>query len=83
MRLGLKSKFSIPIVIVLVVAFSIIFLFSMNSYKKILIDIMEEKTDVALTVFMQQAAETDISLELLKASMNSNYLRITRSVREV
>ncbi len=83
MRLGLKLKFSIPIVIVLVIAFSLIFLFSMNSYKKILLDIMEEKTDVALTVFMQQAAETDISLELLKASMNSNYLRITRSVREV
>ncbi len=83
MRLGLKSKFSIPIAIVLVAAFTIIFLFSMNSYKKILIDVMEEKTDVALSVFMHQAAETDISLKLLKASMNRNYLRITRSVREI
>lgn len=83
MKLGLKSKFSIPIVIVLVAAFSVIFLFSTNSYEKILMNIMEEKTDVALTVFMQQAAESDISFELLKASMNSNYLRITRSVRAV
>jgi len=83
MRLGLKSKFSIPIVIVLVAAFTVIFLFSMNSYKKILIDVMEEKTDVALTVFMQQVVDSDISLELLKASMNGNYLRITRSVREI
>ena len=83
MKLGLKSKFSIPIVFVLIVAFSLIFLFSMNSYKKILIEIMEEKTDVALTVFMQQVAETDISLELLKASMNRNFLRITRSVRAI
>ena len=65
MKLGLKLKFSIPIVIVLIVAFSLIFLFSMNSYKKILIEIMEEKTDVALSVFMQQAAGSDISLELL------------------
>jgi methyl-accepting chemotaxis protein len=55
----------------------------MNSYKRILLDVMKEKTDVAVTVFMQQAVETDLSLELLKASMNSNYLRITRSVREV
>ena len=83
MKLGLKLKFSIPIVIVLIVAFSLIFLFSMNSYKNILIGIMEEKTDVALTVFMQQAAESDISMELLKASMNSNFLRITRSVRAI
>ena len=83
MKLGLKSKFSIPIVIVLVVAFSLIFFFSMNSYKKILIEIMEEKTDVALSVFMQQAASSDVSLELLKASMGSNYLRITRTVRAI
>lgn len=83
MKLWLKSKFSIPIVFVLIVAFSLIFLFSMNSYKKILIEIMEEKTDVALTVFLQQVAETDISLELLKASLNSNFLRITRSVRAI
>ena len=83
MKLGLKSKFSIPIVMVLIAAFSLIFLFSMNSYKKILIEIMEEKTDVALTVFMQQAAESDISVELLKASMNNNFLRITRSVRTI
>jgi methyl-accepting chemotaxis protein len=83
MRLGLKSKFSIPIVFILVAAFSIIFFYSMNSYKKILIDVMEEKSDVALTVFIQQAAETELSLELLTASMNSNYLRITRSLREI
>lgn len=83
MRLSLKLKFSVPIVIVLVIAFSIIFFFSMNSYKKILLEVMEEKTDVALTVFMQQAVDTDISFQLLKSSMNSNYLRITRSVREV
>ncbi len=83
MKLGLKLKFSIPVVIVLLISFSAIFLFSRNSYENILIDIMEEKTDVALTVFMQQATISDISLELLKASMNSNYLRITRSVRNV
>lgn len=83
MRLGLRLKFSIPIAIILVGAFTIIFLFSMNSYKKILLDIMEEKTDVALTVFIKQVVETDVSLELLKSSMNNNYLRITRTVREI
>ena len=83
MKLGLKTKFSIPIVIVLVFAFAIIFIFSINSYKKILMDIMEEKTDVGLSEFMQNAAEYEVSFVLLKSSMNGNYLRITRSVRAV
>lgn len=83
MRLGLKFKFSIPIVIVLIIAFSIIFFFFTNSYEKILRDIMKEKTDVALSVFMNQTVESELSLDLLKASMNSNYLRVTRSIRAI
>ena len=83
MKLGLKLKFSIPIVIVLIVAFSLIFLFSKNSFEKILMNIMREKTDVALTVFMSQVTESDVSVDLLRASMNHNYLRITRTVRAV
>jgi len=83
MKPGLKTKFSIPVVIVLVLAFSIIFVYSIKSFKKILMDTMEEKTDVALSVFMQNAAEFEVSFDLLKSSMNGNYLRITRSVRAV
>jgi methyl-accepting chemotaxis protein len=83
MKLKLKSKFSIPVVIVLIAAFSLIFFFSMNSYKKILIDVMKEKTDVALTVFIRQIFESEVALDTLRASMNNNYLRLTRSVREV
>jgi len=83
MKLGLKIKFSVPIVIVIVLASLIIFGYSGKLFKKILMDVMEEKTDVALTVFMQNAAESELSFELLKSSMNSNYLRITRSVRDI
>jgi methyl-accepting chemotaxis protein len=83
MNLGLKTKFSIPIIVVLIIAFVTIFLFSIISYKKILMDIMEEKTDVALSLFMQNTADAEISIELLKSSMNSNFLRISRSVRDI
>ncbi|MCD6395950.1 MAG: hypothetical protein J7L71_00285 [Spirochaetaceae bacterium] len=83
MKLGLKTKFTFPIMIVLILAFSTIFFVSKISYRNILMDIMEEKTDVALSVFMQNAEEFEVSLELLKSSMNGNYLRITRAVRDI
>ncbi len=83
MKLGLKTKFTFPIVIVLILAFSTIFFVSKISYRNILMDIMEEKTDVALSVFMQNAAEYEISSDLLKSSIDGNYLRIARSVRAV
>ncbi len=83
MKLGLKLKFSIPVFIIIIIAFASLFLFTMKSYKSILIDFMIEKSDVALSVFMQQTVQSDISVELLKSSMNLNYLRIARSVREI
>ncbi len=83
MKFGLKLKFSIPVVVVLIIAFLTIFSISRISYENILMDIMKEKTDVALTVFMQKAAESEISIDLLKSSLNNNFLRITRSVRNV
>ncbi len=83
MKLGLKTKFTFPMIIIFALAFSTIFFISKISFKNILMDAMEEKTDVALSVFMQNAAEYEISFELLKSSMNGNYLRITRSVRAV
>ena len=83
MKLGLKTKFTFPIMIVLILAFSTLFFVSKSFYRNILMDIMEEKTDVALSVFMQNAEEFEVSMELLKSSMNGNYLRITRAVRDV
>jgi len=83
MKPGLKLKFSIPMFLFITVAFFSLFIFTMKSYKEILIDVMKEKTDSALTVFMQQTAESDIYYEILKSSLNNNFLRITRSVREI
>ncbi|MEA1910153.1 MAG: methyl-accepting chemotaxis protein [Spirochaetota bacterium] len=83
MKLGLKSKFSIPMFFFVTIAFFSLFVFTITSFKKVLIDVMEERADVTLSVFMQQAAEAEISYELLKSSMNNNFLRITRSVREI